>query len=29
VIRLRDGKMVEITEYLDTELVADRLGERI
>lgn len=29
VIRMREGKMVEITEYLDTELVADRLGERI
>ena len=29
VIRMRDGKMVEITEYLDTELVSDRLGERI
>lgn len=29
VIRMRDGKMVEITEYLDTELVTQRLGERI
>jgi ketosteroid isomerase-like protein len=29
VIRMRDGQMVEITEYLDTELVSDRLGTRI
>ncbi|MFT3724926.1 MAG: nuclear transport factor 2 family protein [Hyphomonadaceae bacterium] len=29
VIRMREGKMVEITEYLDTELVSDCLGERI
>lgn len=29
VIRMRDGKMIEITEYLDTELVTDRLGQRI
>ena len=28
VIRMRDGKIVEITEYLDTELVTDRLGQR-
>lgn len=28
VIRMRDGKMVEITEYLDTELVTDRLGQK-
>jgi ketosteroid isomerase-like protein len=28
VIRMQDGKMVEITEYLDTELVSDRLGQR-
>lgn len=28
VIRMRDGKMIEITEYLDTELVTDRLGEK-
>ncbi|MDP3736857.1 MAG: nuclear transport factor 2 family protein [Hyphomonadaceae bacterium] len=29
VIRMRDGKMIEITEYLDTELVSARLGERV
>lgn len=29
VIRMREGKMVEVTEYLDTELVAQRLGQRI
>jgi ketosteroid isomerase-like protein len=28
VIKMRDGKMIEITEYLDTELVSDRLGKR-
>jgi uncharacterized protein len=29
VIRMREGKMVEVTEYLDTQLVAERLGERL
>jgi uncharacterized protein len=29
VIRMRDGKMVEVTEYLDTELVTSALGERL
>lgn len=29
VIRMRAGQMVEVTEYLDTELVADRLGARV
>lgn len=29
VIRMRDGKMIEITEYLDTELVSARLGEQV
>ena len=28
VIKMRDGKMIEITEYLDTELVSDRLGKK-
>lgn len=29
VFRLRDGRIVEITEYLDTELVSSTLGERL
>ena len=28
VIKTRDGKLIETTEYLDTELVSDRLGKR-
>jgi ketosteroid isomerase-like protein len=29
VIRMRDGKMAEITEYCDTALVESALGERL
>jgi ketosteroid isomerase-like protein len=29
VIRMRNGKMVEIEEYCDTELVTSALGSRI
>jgi uncharacterized protein len=29
VCRLKDGKLVELTEYMDTQLIADRLGSRV